>query len=59
MKNYTARFWRGNPQLKNGGYETTRNIEARTLASAIKKAREIEDRAAYGSMSLIDVKEAI
>lgn len=28
MHRYSATFWRGNPQLKNGGYETTRTIEA-------------------------------
>lgn len=28
MKKYIATFWRGNPQIKDGGYETTREIEA-------------------------------
>jgi len=57
MNRYTAKFWRGNPQLKNGGYETTRTIEAKTITSARKKAREIyEDGCIYGSMTLIDIK---
>ena len=55
MKTYIATFWRGNPQSKNGGYETTRTIEARTQASAEKKARAYE-KCIYGSMSLIKVE---
>ena len=58
MKQYTAKFWRGNPQLKNGGYETTRTIEAKTIASARKKAKEYED-CCYGSMELLDVTEKV
>ena len=34
MKTYKAKFWRSNPQLKNGGYETERTIEAKTIRSA-------------------------
>ena len=56
MKKYIATLWRSNPQLENGGYETTRTVEARTLASAKKKAREFE-KCLYGSMTVIDVKE--
>lgn len=56
MKKYTATYWRSNPQLANGGYETTREIEAKTIASARKKAREIADRSAYGSMELLNVE---
>lgn len=57
MKTYKATFWRGNPQFKSGGYETTRSIEAKTIASARKKAREIENQCVYGSMTLLDVEE--
>ena len=57
MKKYKATFWRSNPQLKNGGYETTREIEARNLRSAQKKAREIENTCSYGSMILREVWE--
>ena len=56
MKKYVATFWRRNPQLNNGGYETIRTIEARTLASAKKKAREYE-KCVYGTMICKDVKE--
>ena len=56
MKKFIATFWRGNPQSTNGGYETTRTIEAKTLASAKKKAREIENSCVYGSMSLLNIK---
>ena len=58
MKTYIATFWRGNPQLKNGGYETTRTIEAKSIVSARKKAREIAEKPGYGSMSLLNVKLA-
>lgn len=58
MKKYIARFWRENPQLANGGYETTRTIEAKTMASARKKANEIEIGCVYGGMTLISIEEA-
>ncbi|MCD8398267.1 MAG: hypothetical protein LUD12_13990 [Lachnospiraceae bacterium] len=54
MKKFTAIFWRGNPQLENGGYETKRTIEAKTIASARKKAKE-KEQCIYGSMTLIEV----
>lgn len=54
---YIATFWRGNPQMKNGGYETTREIEAVSITSARKKARDIEDGCAYGSMSLLSIEK--
>ena len=57
MKKYIAKFWRGNPQSANGGYETTREIEARTIKSAEKKARGYENGCIYGSMTLLEVKE--
>ncbi len=55
-KTYIATFWRENPQLKNGGYETKRTIEAKNRTEAIKKAKEIN--AAYGSLNLLDIEEA-
>ena len=55
---FIAKFWRANPQLKNGGYETTRKIEAETISAAKKLAYEIEKKAAYGSMSLRSIEEA-
>lgn len=57
MKKYIAKFWRGNPQCATGGYETTREIEARTIKSAEKKARGYEKGCIYGSMTLLEVKE--
>ena len=56
MKKYTATYWRENPQLKNGGYETTRTIEAKTPEAAKKKAEAVQ--VAYGSLRLIDIEEA-
>ena len=57
MKKFTATFWRGNPQITGGGYKTTRTIEAKTLASAKKKTREIEKNCCYGSMYLLEIIE--
>ena len=57
MKTYEAKFWRGNPQLTNGGYETTCTIEAKSITSARAKARKIENNTLYGTMTLLDVKE--
>lgn len=49
---YIAKFWRSNPQLKNGGYETTREIQARA------KARKISNQCLYGSMDLLSISRA-
>ena len=57
MKKFVAKFWRGNPQITGGGYETTREIEAKTITSATKKAREYEKGVLYGTMSLIEITE--
>lgn len=57
MKKYIATFWRGNPQLKNGGYETTREIEAVSITSARKKARELCERTLYGSKELLSIEK--
>ena len=56
MKTYTAKFWRGNPQLSGGGYYTTRIINAKSKANAIKQAKEFE-KCSYGSMTLIELTE--
>lgn len=58
MKKYIATFWRINEQLSNGGYETTRTIEARNLASAEKKALKITKACRYGGMELVNLVEA-
>ena len=59
MKNYKATYWRSNPQLSSGGYETTRNIEAKTLASARKAALQIAEKCVYGGMTLLKIEEVI
>lgn len=58
MKKYTARFWRENPQLKNGGYETTRTIEAQNAREARKKAAQIAGGCLYGGMTLLTIEAA-
>lgn len=55
---YVATFWRANPQLKNGGYWTTRTIEAKTKKQAEKKAREIERKCVYGRMELTGIERS-
>lgn len=55
---YIANFWRSNPQFKNGGYETTREIDATSIQQARAKARKISNQCVYGSMSLLSVKRA-
>lgn len=57
MKKFTAFYWRGNPQMKNGGYATSRTVEARTVKSAEKKARALAEKVIYGTMILLKVKE--
>lgn len=56
MKSYKATFFRHNPQFKNGGYVTERKIEAVSLPSARKRAREISEHCVYGSMELLDIE---
>ena len=36
MKNFVAYFWRGNPQLANGGYESKIEIRAKSKETAMK-----------------------
>lgn len=59
MKKYIATFWRGNPQLHNGGYELKMTIEARTEMSAKKKAEKRAENTSYGYMSLTNLEPAI
>lgn len=60
LKKYKATFWRGNPQLKNGGYETTRTIEAVSITQARKIAREKhENGCAYGTLSLLSIEKEV
>lgn len=52
---YIATYFRGNPQSRNGGYNTTRTIEAKTLREATKKAETLES-CIYGTMTLLAIK---
>ena len=54
MKSYKATFFRH--KFKNGGYVTERKIEAVSLPSARKRAREISEHCVYGSMELLDIE---
>ena len=54
---YIAKFWRGNRQLKNGGYYTAREIEAKTATGAERKAKKISKECVYGSMDLLNIYE--
>lgn len=56
MKKWKVTLWRGNPQLRNGGYETTREVEAKTESSARKKAEKQFCSCVYGSMSVLRVE---
>lgn len=58
MKTWNCIFWRSNPQLSKGGYETVRKVEARTATSAVKKAALIYGRPVYGGMTLLRVEAA-
>ena len=53
MKQYTVILIRHNPQT--GDYQTERTVEARSIASARKKARELAESCVYGSMTVVDV----
>ena len=55
MKKWKCIFWRGNPQLKNRGYETTRIVEAKTEKSAWNKAEKMTT-CIYGTMRLLRVE---
>lgn len=57
MKTYELKFWRGNPQSRNGGYETTRTVEAKNNKELERKIKNLENNVAYGTMECIEVKE--
>lgn len=57
MKTYIATYYRHNPQLSSGGYQTTRKIEAVSITSARKKAREITEGCVYGSLELLEIEQ--
>lgn len=55
-RTYIATFWRGNPQLKNGGYYTTKEFQSVSLQGATKQAERYTKGMIYGSLNLISVE---
>ena len=55
---FTATFFRRNPQSRNGGYNTTRTIEAKTIKEATTNAKALED-CVYVSMELLEIKQTM
>ena len=56
MKNYVAIFWRGNPQLANGGYYTASPATGKSIETVTRRLQN--PKTAYGTMSLINVMPA-
>lgn len=56
-KTWLATFWRVNPQLKNGGYTTTRTFENMTRKQAEKKVEKTLNGQVYGSMEFVNLEE--
>lgn len=57
MKNFVAYFWRGNPQLANGGYESKIEIRAKSKETAMKQVRKYEKNCVYGTMTFLRLEE--
>lgn len=55
LKNYKVTFWRGNPQLQNGGYHTVRVM--RGIDEDHIWDRAYKRDCLYGSMSPVSVEE--
>lgn len=59
-RTYIATFWRGNPQLKNGGYYTAKEFQAVSHKAAERQAERQAERYTkgmiYGSLNLISVE---
>ena len=55
-KTYVATFWRGNPQLKNGGYYTAKEFRAVSHKAAERQAEKYTKGMVYGSLDLISVE---
>lgn len=58
MKDYVITIRRHNPQLKNGGYETKRTVQAASIASARRQARKIVESCIYGSIEVLSIELA-
>ena len=52
-KTYTAIFWRGNPQLQNGGYETKRTFVCADMAEAWESVDAVCEGVRYGTMDFL------
>ena len=52
-------MWRGSPELNGCEFRATCKIEAVSIASARKKAREFCEGAVYGSRELLDVQKEV
>lgn len=55
LKTYRVTFWRGNPQLKNGGYHKIETMRGTCEENIWKRA--YKKTANYGSYSPIKVEE--
>ena len=55
-RTYIATFWRGNPQLKNGGCYTTKEFQAMPHKAAERQAERYTKDMIYGSLNLISVE---
>lgn len=53
---YVATFWRGNPQLKNGGYYTTKEFQAVSHKAAERQAERYTKDMSYGTLDLVSVE---
>lgn len=50
-RTYVATFWRGNPQLKNGGYYTTKEFQAMSHKAAERQAERYTKDMVYGGFN--------
>lgn len=55
-RTYVATFWRGNPQLKNGGYYTTKELQAVSHKAAERQAKRCTKGMVYGTLDLVSVE---
>ena len=55
-RTYVATFWRSNPQLKNGGYFTTKEFQSVSLQGATKQAEKYAASNMYGGMAVKSVE---
>lgn len=55
-RTYIATFWRGNPQLKNDGYYTTKEFQAVSYKAAERQAEKYTKGMAYGTLDLVSVE---